>query len=434
MAGFRRKLVFLVLSLGLVFAGLYWALGSHARAWYHLRAAESAMERYRSEEALTHLQICLAAWPEYPRARLLAARACRRLERDEEAEEHLNRIRTASDASADTSLEWAMLRASMGDLRGDVEDFLQTKARAEPENAPLIWEALATGYMRMFRSPDAITCLNLWLEQQPDNPQAYFLRGSFYRHMGAMQKAAPDFRRAVELDPERLDAHEQLGIALLEIGRFDEALEHLEIVRGRRPDDILLEIRRARCLGQLGRSEEAISILNVVLAKEPENASALRVRGETALLSGQATEAESWFRKAVKAAPGDYSANWHLYQALLQNGKQGEAEKQLANVQHIKDLEERVTEIRRQLSARPNDPALPAEMGQLQLQLGNKDLGERWLLNALTKDPSYSPAHVGLAQFYAAEGKSDKAAYHREQASKGKPAGGASPPAPDSKK
>jgi tetratricopeptide (TPR) repeat protein len=423
----RVRLLIVLCAIAACLGGLYWAFGPHVRAWYHLHAAESALESYHDEEALNHLRTCLATTPDNPRALLLAARACRRLERYEEAAEYLNRIPATSQGTVDTTLEWSMQRAAIGDLQGDIEEFLQSRAR-EPENAPLIWEALAVGYTRMSRARDAVRILDDWLKFQPDNPQAHYLRGDFYRKLGSMQKAVPDFRRAVELDPGRVDAHRGLAVALHEIGRFEEALEHLDVVRRSQPADAKVEVLRARCLGQVGQMEQAVSLLDGVLASEPENASALRARGELAMLAGQPALAEDWLRRAVKAAPHDYPANWGLYQALLQqNGKKAEAEKQLAQVQAIKELEDRMSEIRqRRMSERPHDPALHVEMAQLQIKLGHKDMGERWFHTALSHDPDYWPAHAALADFYAAEGNEEKAAYHRQQAERTRPVGAVS--------
>ena len=51
---------------------------------------------------------------------------------------------------------------------------------ASPAQAALISEALAEGYQRTYRILDALACLNRWLEHEPDNPQALFLRGNVY--------------------------------------------------------------------------------------------------------------------------------------------------------------------------------------------------------------------------------------------------------------
>ena len=66
-----------------------------------------------------------------------------------------------------------------------------------------------------------------------------------------------------------------------------------------------------------------------------------------------------------------------------------------------------------QLTARPHDPALHCELGQLLLDLGRTDIGLNWLRSALEQDPRYRPAHAALAEYFQRQGDPEKAAYHR---------------------
>jgi predicted Zn-dependent protease len=304
----------------------------------------------------------------------------------------------------------------MGDL-DPVEEGLVARADRDPAHAPLIREALAEGYRRMYRIRDALACLDIWLLQQPDNVQALALRARVWRQVGASQKAAPDYLRVLELDPSRDGDRWELAGCLLETGRYEEALAQLEYLRPRRPDDPELAVRRARCLDGLGRADEARQALDAVLAGHPDYGPALLARGQLAVQGGGPAEAEGWLRRAAAALPYDYSAQWALYQALNQEGKAAEAGAQKARAEQLKEQRERLAELTtRQMSARPNDPALHCELGTLLLSLGHDDLGERWLTSALHLDPAYGPAHAALADYYQGKGDTARAAEHRRQA------------------
>src|SRR5437762_1227713 len=56
------------------------------RAWYHLRAARSEIQRSHYAQAARHLQVCMRAWPKDPEVLLLAARTARCSGSYEEAE------------------------------------------------------------------------------------------------------------------------------------------------------------------------------------------------------------------------------------------------------------------------------------------------------------------------------------------------------------
>jgi tetratricopeptide (TPR) repeat protein len=433
----RRLLLTLAVLAGVALAAPYlWA-------WYHWLAAGSALRHYHYADARAHLAVCLQAWPGSPEVHLLACRAARGVEDFVGAEEEIRRCQDIQKKSTpETLLEWSLVRAAGGALK-DVENYLTEQADKDPAAAPLIWEALVLGYSRMSRVLDGMNCVDRWLKQQPDNPQALYLRGNLMRQVQAVQKAIPDYQRAVELDPGHEPARRALAASLLEVGRYPEALAQLEHLRQKAPDDLDLMVRTARCLKGLGRGREARQTLDVVLARAPDNGAALRSRGQMALLDGQPEEAERWLERAARVLPNDYTTQYALYQALSQQEEKAEqfglaalfggvmvgqalsqqwekseqAKAQQAVAQSLKDRLERLSEIRtRLMSQRPHDPALHCELGTLLLSLGQKEEGERWLLSAVHEKENYKPAHAALADYYKQQGDEEKAAYHSEQA------------------
>jgi tetratricopeptide (TPR) repeat protein len=398
--------------------------GPYLWAWYHFRAGRTALERYHHAEARDHLEACLRIWPRDPNAHLLAARAARRAGDFAEASRHLRECqRLQGPPNSDTVLEWSLYKAAMGDLE-EIEDFLQGEARKYPALAPLILEAMADGYLRVFRNLDALSCLDIWLEQQPDNVQALVQRGNAWLQCHSPQKAAPDYRRALELDPERQEVHWWLGLCLLDIGRYEEALGHLEQVRQQKPEDLDVQVRLGRCYSRLGRTKQARQMLEAVLARQADYGPALLTMGQIELLAGQPAEAEAWLHRAVKVLPNDYSINWSLAECLQQQGKGAEAKAQMARAQEIKNRTERLGEIStRLLSMRPHDPALHYELGKLLLDQGQTERGLSWLRSAVNKDPGYQPANQALADYYQAQGDAENAAYFRQQAARTQPKG-----------
>jgi len=411
----RRPLLLLAVLLGV--GGVGAVAGPHVWAWYHFRAGRAALERYRAEEARDHLDACLKVWPGSSEAHLLASRAARRADDYASAEDHLRECqRLRGGATEETAFECALLHAAGGVLPA-TERFLRQRLREQPQDAPLVLEALAEGYLRMYRILDALGCLDQWLHDDPDNVRALMLKGNLFWQVKAPLKAIPQYRRVLELDAEQHEVRWRLARCLLDVGRNDEALTLLEQVRKRRPNDPEVLVRIARCQNLLGRSPQARELLDEVLAREPDNGLALRTRGEMALLNGDIEDAEHWLRQAVRVLPEDYQANWALHRALTEAGKVPEARRQGARARELEQRLERLAEIgTRKLSERPHDPALHCEMGELLLAMGHKDLGERWLLSALEQNRDYRPAHAALARVYDAKGDKEKAEYHRRRA------------------
>jgi tetratricopeptide (TPR) repeat protein len=410
-----KRLRLLVCSMLVVVVLLL--VGPHAWAWYQLRAGRSDLKRYRPEAALVHLRRCLRVWPNNSAAQLLASRAERQSGNLEEADRRLRSCqRLEGSPTEETVLEWALLRAASGDLR-DYEQYLQGQAQVSLERARLVWEALAEGYVIVYRILDAIACLDHWLAVDPDNLKALELRGLAYHRGKSAQKGADDLRKVVERDPTRSPTRWRLVLCLLDAASYDEALTHLEKIEQERPGDPEVLVRLARCHNMLDRGKQAREILDGVLESHPDHALGLRTRAQFALTDREPARAESWLRRAAKLWPDDYQTHWLLVQALQQQNKTEQANAMLKKAEEIKDRVERLSDLRsRKMSDQPLEPSLHCEMGVLLIRGGYADLGERWLKSALSLNPEYRPAHAALAEYYQSKGDAQRAEEHRRRA------------------
>jgi tetratricopeptide (TPR) repeat protein len=347
---------------------------------------------------------------------LLAARAAWREGDFEAATRQLLECQDLEgEVSTDSVLEWHLLHAAAGDL-DKAEESLKGLARRDPALVTVVLEALIEGYLRVARIGEAISCANEWITREPDNIRALYLRGNISRQMGSAPKAAADYRRVVELDPDHVRARKRLVIALVDIGRYEEAVGHLEALRRGQPLDDEMQVRLAICRHRQGHAREARAILEGVLAEHPTYGLALLTRGQIAQSAGQLAEAEDWLRRAVHVMPLDYKANWSLCECLRQQGK-AEADDMQKRADLLRDRWERLDElVNHLLSQKPNDPALHCELGKVLLQLGVPESGRGWLLSALRLDENYGPALTALADYYQQQGDPDQAAEYRRRA------------------
>ena len=390
---------------------------------YHWYAGQGALRRYHSAEARAHLQDCLRVWPwsRIAKVHLLAARAAWRDGDFDEATRHLQDCQNLEgNASADSVLEWSLVHAAGGDL-DRAEEPLKAMAHRDPALATLVVEALILGYMRTARIDEAIHCADDWVTREPDNVQANYLRGNIAYQVGWSSEAAAKYGRVVELDPDHPWARGRLVMALVDIGRFEEAAQHLEVLR-QHPLDVEMQVRLAMCRYRLGHSREAVTILDGILAEHPDNGLALLTRGQIAQAAGQLPEAEEWLRQAIRVRPNDYKAHSSLCKCLRQQGKP-EADREQKRTDALRDRWKRYNELTTHLlSQRPNDPALQCELGTLLLELGLPQAGRNWLLGALRLNEHYAPALTALADYYQQQGDTDAAQEYRQRArSSGRP-------------
>src|SRR5262249_16402473 len=117
-------------------------------------------------------------------------------------------------AVASVALERLLIPAQQGELI-QVEELLWEKVKKEAPEAPLVLEAMARGYMRMLRLTAALRCVNLILEQDPDNVEALANRGWIKERAIDEMEAIKDYRRVLELRPDRDDVRSSLAHILV---------------------------------------------------------------------------------------------------------------------------------------------------------------------------------------------------------------------------
>jgi predicted Zn-dependent protease len=288
----------------------------------------------------------------------------------------------------------------------------------------LILEALAKGSWRTYRLPQAAHCLQLWLECEPDNREALYLRGQVEERMHQYNEAIADFARVLELDAGHDQARLRLADALVHCHRPAEAVEHYENLLGRQPDSAPARLGLARARYSVGQPEEARKLLDALLTEHPRDATVLRERGKLALQTGHADEAEQWLRRALDVEPSERDLLYDLYLCLQQQGKRADAKKTLAELERLDNALQRLEGLTMQVAKTPRDPGPRYEVGVLFLENGQEKEGLRWLDSALQESPRHRPTCLALADYYARKGDAGQADHFRRRAEPA-PAGGA---------
>ena len=349
------------------------------------------MSRYRNDEAGRHLAACLRVWPASVPAHLLAALAARRAGRLDDAQRHLDECRKAAGADApdDVALEWGALRAEMGDL-SPVEESLQARRSAArptprssggarpglPPDVPHARGAHLPGPLAAVRAGQRPRVLPSRRGPPPG-------RG---RQPGATSTAASSSWTRTTTRPAGCSP------ALVQVGRFDEAAGHLELMLAKTPGDPELTVWLARARRDLGRPDEATRLLDDVLQSHPDDGPALRERGRVALHAGQFAEAEPWLRRAALRAAERFRHALGAAPGAAGTGEDRRGEGGRRRAQELKDRAEQISAIEsRRMAERPHDARLHAELGELLLEMGQTESGERWLLMRCGSTPSCPP-------------------------------------------
>lgn len=112
------------------------------------------------------------------------------------------------------------------------------------------------------------TCCVSYAETQPYFPSTdakleYNMGIDFYK-IGQYDKAMASFRRAIELDPNYIDAYFNLGSILEYLKQYDAALTVFKQIIVRKPDDYESVYKAAALSAKLGQPEKAKSYLSLI--------------------------------------------------------------------------------------------------------------------------------------------------------------------------
>jgi tetratricopeptide (TPR) repeat protein len=166
---------------------------------------------------------------------------------------------------------------------------------------------------------EALNAFDDAIRTDPDNADAYYNRGVLrLQQLSNPGGAIDDLNRAVEIRPEWAEAHLQLGVALLETGRENQAYDALKKSMELGSSSAGAAYRIGQLEQQDGNYREAIDAYTTAIysnARTPEPYSAL---GRLYLEFGHYAEARQVFENGVENNPNDPQLRADLGQAALE--------------------------------------------------------------------------------------------------------------------
>jgi tetratricopeptide (TPR) repeat protein len=141
------------------------------------------------------------------------------------------------------------------------------------------------------------------IRRNPNDPQAYNLRGSVYGRDGRQQEALADFNRALQLDPNYVQALANRGLLYRRSNRLDLALADYDRALSIDPSYAPAFVGRGVVRRLQGQPQAAIEDLNRAIQLQPNNPQAFHHRGLLQQSLAQHPAAIEDFNTAVTQAP-----------------------------------------------------------------------------------------------------------------------------------
>lgn len=209
----------------------------------------------------------------------------------------------------------------------------------------------------------------LWrhaLSIQRDSVYAHNNLGTALAEQNRLDEAIVEFREVLRIDPLDADGHHNLGNALARQGRLEQAVAQFREALRIRPDHAKAHYDLGTALASQGDLETAVIHFRQAVSYSPRNASAHYNAGRILLEQRQPEEAINHFRQALRIDPSHVKARYYLAVALA---------------------------------------------GQGDFEGADKEFRE-----ALRVEPSLAEAHAGLARALSAQGRKDEAVRHYQEA------------------
>ncbi|MEX1033016.1 MAG: tetratricopeptide repeat protein [Cellvibrionaceae bacterium] len=234
---------------------------------------------------------------------------------------------------------YSLLVAEMAGSRGryDVElgNYIQEAHRTRDPGVT----AQATRIARYLNANQAaLSTAQLWVELEPDNPEALYIAATelagdgqlldafkhsekllelgstpIFQNIAARAGQATDtqreslltdFDRLLRQYPEDLQLLIGKGLLLQQDGQLEQALTQAQLALAVQDDDVAAVILEARLLHQLDRAEEALTRLLALLQQDPRN-QRLRLQYARMLTNIDLEEAQEQFEVLVRQSPND---------------------------------------------------------------------------------------------------------------------------------
>ena len=227
--------------------------------------------------------------------------------------------------------------------------------------------------------------LNLLVHLDPNNYEAFLLRGLAGIHLGRKKEAFQDFDTALILGEEITgDIAYQIGNELEIAGMYEEALIYMQRAYRDNPEDVSVLFDMAFIYQQLGRDEEALGVYRDFLEEEPFDVTAWGNMGRLCLKLERYDEALDAFEFLLAIQDDNPEGLFYKGRTLM----------------HMNRFREAVTEYRSYVSLSPHDVEGMINLGTCYRETGEYSRALSWYKLAVEENADNALPYFLIAELY----------------------------------
>jgi tetratricopeptide (TPR) repeat protein len=174
----------------------------------------------------------------------------------------------------------------------------------------------ATTWQQLRHWQNSVTLFSHALAVTKNNPVAHNNLGAALEQLGRREEALPHYREAIRLKPQSPQAYNNLGNVLDALGRFDEALAAYHEALRLRPGVALVHNNLGMMLAKQGKYEDARTNFLQAMALQPKDAQAYYLMGILHLQMNELRAARDGFQTALDRDPNHLKALVYLARLL----------------------------------------------------------------------------------------------------------------------
>jgi arylsulfatase A-like enzyme/Flp pilus assembly protein TadD len=159
----------------------------------------------------------------------------------------------------------------------------------------------------------------------PQIPVAQLQLGVARARLRRYAQAVPALRRAIELQPDSMQAHYEMGLALFQTGQWPTAAGHFEIVAARMPRWADARFSLGSVYARIDRVAEAVRELRAALEVAPAHYRANLLLGRIFTLQREAASALPYLERAASSPSASAEAHAFLAEAYEALGRVADA-------------------------------------------------------------------------------------------------------------
>jgi putative PEP-CTERM system TPR-repeat lipoprotein len=222
-------------------------------------------------------------------------------------------------------------------------------------------------------------------------PAIINMLGQIEYALGNVSASIQYFKQLSVMQPDSAMAHAQLGIKLMASGAKLAGLDELAVALKLAPG--LLEAGQVSVLAYLddNQFDKAQALINKLQHTTPDNAVLTNLQGVLHMQKAEFTQADNYFRQALKQSPGDPTASHNLAKLTFQQG----------GIQKAIQLYHKV------LKHHPQHIPTHLKLAEFDLKQGNDIKAEQRLLKLIAQQPDALGPRLMLTQYYLLSGRVD---------------------------